>query len=148
MALLFLSSCFSFYTCAPDATNEDSVEAVVVIEKEEAANIIANITEAPKMNIDSSVILIESDVKDIEIQEERAEYIRQAIDTSNVRKEFGQDCAAILAKYTKVINKYAETGDDSILDEILDWQNDAIFISCNKKEEYKVAFQKLNEILE
>lgn len=145
--LFFLGCSLSFHHCTSD-TSEKSNMTAGTVEEEQKALIVEAIVGTNKIVIDPTAISTASRPENVEIQKERAQFIKQSLDTSSVVKEFGQDCSAILAKYTKVVNKFAESGDERVLDEILVWQNDPMFIHCSTQEPHKALFQKLNEILE
>mgnify|MGYP000356329313 CR=1 FL=1 len=152
LLLLYSVCCFCFYHCAQEESNQVDTKTVILEENQATEILATTIGTTSKLSTDTTANtntnLANLPAKDAEIQEERIQNAKQNIDTSRVVKEFGKDCTAILAKYTKVINKFAESGDESVLDEILVWQNDLMFIYCTKQETHKVAFQKLNEILE
>lgn len=152
LLILPLSGCLGCHYFSSDNTTHESTKTTPTEEEVHTSEIVAatigadsgliiDYTESTK---DLAILLS----KDAEIRKERAQNAKTNLDTSRVVKEFGQDCTAVLAKYTKVINKFAESGDESVLDEILAWQNDLMFIYCTKQETHKAAFQKLNEILE
>ena len=74
--------------------------------------------------------------------------IKEQIINSEVAKKFDTDCDAIFAKYKATIEKYLKTQEDQVLDEILEWSNDPVFLSCQSQEAYKTKFAEVNSLIE
>lgn len=81
-------------------------------------------------------------------KEERKKIIDEQLKESKVAKEFKDDCEAIFEKYSKTVNKYISTQDESILDDIIHFINDPVFESCRKNEDYKDKFDAIDAKME
>lgn len=69
-------------------------------------------------------------------------------ENSIVAKQFMNDCEAILTKYKTTIEKFLKTENEAVLDEILEWSNDPVFLSCQNNMNYKEKFEEVNRLLE
>jgi len=133
-----------FFSCTQEKkeiVNDEIIEA-------ESSSVYENlISEADNLNEEKeeNVLIVAEQNKQVE---ERKEIIKEQLEKSKVVEEFKDDCEAIFNKYSETINRYVETNDETVLDEILHFINDPVFEGCRKNEKFKDKFDALDEKIE